>query len=130
MPVLGLGHVNIVTRDLAGTKRFYKDLLGLVDAEHPPFGPGIVVNWLADEAGRPILHLQSYDPARHNDPDAPTTGSIDHVAFDCADFDAVLARCESLGVAARATAPIPGAGFRQIFVTDPNGVVLELNFAG
>jgi hypothetical protein len=40
----------------------------------------------------------------------------------------MVARCAKLGVACREG--IAGANFRQLFVTDPNGVRLELNFRG
>jgi len=127
MPVTGLDHVNIVTRDLAGTKRFYKDLLGLVDGDTSSLPAGIVAHWLADPAGRNIIHLQHFDPERHGSP-GTATGAIDHVALDCTDYDGMVARCTALGVEHRTG--LAGASFRQLFVTDPNNVLLELNFRG
>jgi hypothetical protein len=37
------------------------------------------------------------------------------------------ARCEEMGLEYRAT-ELPGANFRQLFVSDPDNVLLELNF--
>ena len=126
MPVCGLNHVNIVTRDLAASKRFYRDLLGLAEVDTSGILPGIEVHWLADPAGHAVIHLQRHDPARHGDDQS--AGTIDHVAFSCEDFDGMRARCADLGVACRAV-EAAGAPFRLLFVTDPNGVQLELNFS-
>lgn len=127
MPVTGLDHVNIVTTDLEGTKRFYKDLLGLVDGDTSSLPPGLNPNWLADPSGRSIIHLQRFDPARHAEPGG-ATAAVDHVALECTDFEGMQARCEALGVAYRTG--LGGATFRQLLVTDPNNVRLELNFRG
>lgn len=129
MAVKGLDHINIVTGDLAGTKHFYRELLGLVEGDMSALPPGVEAHWLADRSGRQIIHLQRYCPERHG-PARPggATGSIDHVALDCDDFDGMVARCAALGVPCREG--IAGASFRQLFVTDPNDVVLELNSRG
>ncbi len=57
------------------------------------------------------------------------SGMIDHVAFAATDIDAVRARIEASGLAFRER-KVPSMDLRQIFVTDPSGVVIELNFAG
>jgi catechol 2,3-dioxygenase-like lactoylglutathione lyase family enzyme len=128
MPAIGLSHVNIATRDIEGTKRFYKALLGLVDGDTSDLPPTAVAHWLADPEGRSIIHLQR-PRERHEGRIGEPTGAIDHVAFDCTDFDGMVAHCEALGVPCRINA-MAGAAFRQIFVTDPNNVLLELNFRG
>lgn len=125
MPVTGLDHVNIVTTDLEATKRFYKDLLGLVDGDTSALPPGISANWLADPSGRSIIHLQRFDPARHARPGG-ATAAIDHVALDCDDYEGIVQRCTAMGVEYRKGLGL--ASFRQLFVTDPNDVLLELNF--
>lgn len=130
MPVQGLDHVNIIAADLDETTRFYQDVLGLEYAPRPAemtFAGG----WLRDAAGRAIIHLIVYDEARHG----PTprrempTGSIDHVALMCEDFAGTVRRCEELGVPHRINDRKYGT-LRQIFLTDPNNVTLELNFTG
>jgi catechol 2,3-dioxygenase-like lactoylglutathione lyase family enzyme len=128
MPIRGLNHVNIVTTDIDGTKSFYKDLLGLAEAESPPLPPGIEVHWLADEQGQPIIHLQRHDPARHGAAAADGAGgAIDHVAFTCLDFEGMRDRCSEMGVPFKVNEALM-VGVRQIFVTDPNHVMVELNF--
>ena len=127
MPATGLDHVNIITTDLDRTKRFYRDVLGLVDGDTSSIPPGVEVHWLADPSGISVIHLLRHDPARHAEPgEGSPTGTIDHVAFNCTDYDGMIARCAELGVACRIG--FAGPAFRQLFITDPNGVVLELNF--
>ncbi len=41
----------------------------------------------------------------------------------------MLARLDRLGLAYRCTG-VASVGLRQVFVRDPNGVLLELNFRG
>jgi len=53
---------------------------------------------------------------------------VDHAAFAADGYDAVAARLAAAGVAAVAN-EVPGVGLRQLFVTDPNGLRVELNFA-
>jgi len=131
MAVAGLDHVNIVVADLARTVDFYQSLLGFTRFDHPMFDrPEPVAAWLCDREGRPVLHIQKYDPERHarHAPVAPeTTGSIDHVAFRCEDYDAMRANLDALGAPYR-TFEFPQANVRQILLTDPDNVELELNF--
>jgi catechol 2,3-dioxygenase-like lactoylglutathione lyase family enzyme len=61
--------------------------------------------------------------------DAPaTSGRIHHVALRCTGFDETEARLRAKGIDYRANNRQFG-DLRQIFVIDPNGIQLELNFA-
>lgn len=130
MPVKGVNHVNIIANDLDETARFYEDLLGLRRGETPGTAMGFRGAWLHDAADRPIIHLMAWNEERHGGTDRGTaTGSIDHVALTCEDFAGTLRRCEELELEHRINDRRFG-DLRQIFVTDPNNVALELNFAG
>lgn len=131
MNVNALDHVNIVTADLAGSARFYEALLGLTPANGPPPMPADQVVWMRDAGGRAVIHLNSIDAPRFFDRDmAPgATGALHHVALSCTGFDEVMARIVAMGLAHEVN-EIAAIGFRQIFVSDPNAVLLELNFAG
>jgi hypothetical protein len=59
----------------------------------------------------------------------PTTGSFDHVAFNATDYDGTIAKLEERGLD-YGHAFVPDIPLRQIFVKDPNGVTVELNFRG
>ena len=131
MKVNGLNHVNIVAADLDETVRFYETVLGMKAQPIPNVSSGFSGRWICDQNDQPIIHLQGYNPERHGpraDP-LPPTGTIDHVALACAGFAEMLRRCEELGVPHRVN-DRQFAGLRQVFVTDPNNVKLELNFAG
>lgn len=132
MPVAGINHVNIITERLDETADFYVRLLDLTRAL--PMGGVMTFRgaWLHDSQGAAILHIVAFDPAKHHKVDAgpaTPTGAIDHVAFACTGFEAMLARCAELGLEHRVNDRKYG-DLRQIFVNDPNGVKLELNFHG
>jgi catechol 2,3-dioxygenase-like lactoylglutathione lyase family enzyme len=54
-------------------------------------------------------------------------GAIDHVAFECDDYDAMLGKIRDRGLPYRENF-VPSVPLRQIFVNDPSGVTVELNF--
>lgn len=129
MIVKNLNHVNIQTRDMAGTIAFYHDLLGLEPRVAPQRDPALR-QWLYDSRDMAVIHLNLFGTdntvPRDVQPGAPT-GAIHHVAFECDGFDEMIARLKGRGLAFE-RADIPSIGLRQIFVTDPNNVLLELNF--
>src|SRR5258708_7464910 len=115
----GLDHVNIRTRDLERSQRFYKEVLGLRLGARPAFTfPGA---WLY-AGDRPIVHLVG-------DPKAPqgSKAAFDHVAFAASGMDAYAKRLEKADVAFE-TRVVPGAKRYQIFLADPDGVKVELQF--
>lgn len=124
MPVTGIDHYNLRAslEVLEGIRDWYRDTIGLVVGERPPFNNRGF--WLY--AGtRPVLHLSEEAPGERHP--MPGEGTFDHVAFACADFDAMRARLERLGIAFR-VADVPLTRTRQIFLRDPAGNGVELNF--
>jgi len=120
MEILGLDHINIRTPDLESARRFYCEVLGLVEGERPPFPvPGA---WLY-AGGRPVVHLVETDR-----PEDTHTGRFNHVAFAATNFHAAIANLDAHAIPYRVT-EVPGSPVRQVFVTDPDGVAVELNFA-
>ena len=131
MPLNALEHLLVLTDDLEATRAFYRDVLGLDDGARPPLPfPG---HWLY--AGSvPCVHIadrtayRAHSRALGLEPyeDRYGTGVIDHIAFRASDYDAIVERLERCGVpAVRNT--VEGAGIRQLFVRDPNGVTVEIN---
>jgi catechol 2,3-dioxygenase-like lactoylglutathione lyase family enzyme len=129
MRVNALDHVNIITADLAGTTRFYAELLGLEARNAPPPLTPSNAQWMYDAAGRAVVHINSLDCPRAYDREvAPgTTGALHHVALNCSGYDDMLARLDARKLDHRLNR-VPAIGLRQIFTEDPNGVLLELNF--
>jgi catechol 2,3-dioxygenase-like lactoylglutathione lyase family enzyme len=131
MKVNALDHVNIITADLEGTARFYAEVFDLERRDAPaPLTPNWA-QWMHDDAGRPIFHLNSLDCPRAFQRDVlpGPTGSIHHVALNCSGYDDVKARLDARGMAHQVNL-VASIGLRQIFTQDPNGVLLELNFFG
>jgi catechol 2,3-dioxygenase-like lactoylglutathione lyase family enzyme len=117
-----LDHFNIRTRRLDDTVRFYEDVLGLENGDRPNFSfPGA---WMYSE-GRPVVHLVDISPT--SEPQKPDSGVVHHVAFASRDFNGMKARLQSKGMAFD-TRQVPGGELWQIFVRDPNGVMIELNY--
>ena len=131
MTVEALDHVNIATADLDRSEAFYRKLLDLESRAVPPPLTHATARWMCDAAGKAVLHLNSIDSHRHFDRDMTPgpTGALHHVALRCKGHDETLARIKRMELDYRLN-DVAAIGLRQIFVHDPDGVLLELNFFG
>ena len=131
MKVNALDHVNIVSDDVPGTARFYAELLGLDARDGPsPMMKPEQVRWLYNEAGHPVIHLNQrgvFQVYERDSRPGPTTGAVHHVAFNCSGFGQMQERLRQRGLDFKVNG-VPSIGLNQIFLVDPNGVLLELNF--
>jgi catechol 2,3-dioxygenase-like lactoylglutathione lyase family enzyme len=126
MPLRGLEHVLVLTDDLEATRAFYCDVLGFEAGERPQLAfpgywlylDGVACVHIADRAAY-AAHAEEVGLARVASP-------IDHLAFAAGDHAALVARLGAAGVHAVSN-DVPAAGIRQLFLTDPNGVRIELN---
>jgi len=121
-----LDHLLVLTDDLEATRRFYCDVLGFEVGGRPPLE--FAGHWLYLD-GQPCVHLA--DRAEYEAHAAglglpPSSAAVDHVAFAAGGYEELAARLEASGVET-VTNEVPGAGLRQLFFTDPNGVRIELN---
>jgi len=122
MSVGTLDHFNIRTSKLNDTVRFYEDILGLKSGDRPNFTfPGA---WMYSE-GKAVVHL--VDISQTSEAQKPDSGVVHHVAFASRDFAGMKQRLQSKGMAFEAR-QVPGGALWQIFVNDPNGVMIELNY--
>lgn len=132
MKVNALDHVNIITDDLQGTARFFVDVFGLDVRDAPaPLLPELA-QWLYDDSGRAIFHINATEMQQafnRPTPAGPQTGAIHHVALACSGHDGFVERLEQHGIDYRLN-QISSINLRQIFFHEPNGVLLELNFFG
>jgi len=117
-----LDHFNIRTRKLTDTVRFYESVLGLEKGPRPNFAfPGA---WMYSE-GKAVVHL--VDISATDEPQKPDSGVVHHVAFASTGFDGMADRLKSRGMPFESR-QVPGGELWQIFVNDPNGVMIELNY--
>ena len=130
MPLENLNHVLVMTGDLEATRDFYVDVLGLEDGYRPPFAfPG---HWfyLGERAVIHVAELRDYldrrDRAQGGAPDS-ATGSIDHIAFEATGLRDMIARLKKHGICAQHR-KVPHLDLHQVFVHDPNGIRIELNY--
>jgi len=132
----GIIHVNIrVPSDrLAVCRDFYCDVLGLQVGWRPAFASKGF--WLYAD-GLPIVHLVGVDRAErqgehgaeHDVKREVGRGHppLDHVAFRCTGYEAMLEKLEGLGIPYRIST-VPGLEIRQVNITDPVGVGVELSY--
>ena len=132
MGVSRLEHVNIRCTRLAATKAFYIEIIGLSEGPRPDFpfrgawlycGDTAVVH-LVEAADHPGSWTGTL--ARESQGGADT-GAFDHVAFHGEDFEGMREALRAAGLQFRDRV-VPGTGLKQIFVPDPEGVMVELNF--
>ena len=133
---LTINHFSIRTTDLEGSRRFYADVLGLTVGPRPAFPfPGV---WMYrgdhGDVANAVVHIIGVDEKEglagylgERDESLRGTGTIDHVAFFADGLAAMLAHLRELGVTFRQRT-VPDIGLHQVFLDDPNGCVIELNY--
>jgi catechol 2,3-dioxygenase-like lactoylglutathione lyase family enzyme len=134
MPLTELNHYLVRTNDLEGARRFYCELLGFEVMPRPDFPfPGY---WLGLN-GKICVHM-----AQHGVPNQDlyylgttpksaidNSGIVDHVAFLATDPERFVKRFEDKGLASRRRY-FPQFHLYQMFIKDPDGLTIELNFEG
>jgi catechol 2,3-dioxygenase-like lactoylglutathione lyase family enzyme len=135
MTIQRLDHYSIRTTKLDETRRFYTEVVGLTDGHRPKFDfPGA---WLYS-GERAVVHVVGIDPdnpqglidylGEKGDVDADGTGTIDHIAFFATGVDDMVRRLKTGGIPFRERA-IPTMCLHQVFLEDPNGVTIEINYS-
>jgi catechol 2,3-dioxygenase-like lactoylglutathione lyase family enzyme len=122
MPVDALQHINIRAADVERTRDFYVRVLGLRVGDRPPFTSTGYWLYLGTE---PVIHLVQ-KTADEPESDA-NTGAIDHIAFRGVDLEGTRRTLVHEGITFREAVVGRDNGI-QLFVDDPDGVRIELNF--
>lgn len=139
MPVDKLAHFSIRTSTLRASCDFYCRVLGFHEGFRPDFTfPGAWLYLGGDEPDDAVIHLIGIDSAEPSGlanylgdrPQAELRGgaAVDHLAFAATDLRGMLERLGAMGVPFRERT-VPGLRLQQLFVEDPSGVTIELNFA-
>ncbi len=136
MAIDKLDHCAIRTNDLEGTKDFFVDVVGLTVGARPPVkfpgywlysGDTAVVHLFggSDDSGDEdelAKYLGVKDPASLHG-----GGAVDHLAFRASGLAAMRERLDK-AQSRYFERTLPQFGLHQVFVEDPNGVMLELNY--
>ena len=137
MLINSLDHCAIRTTKLQKTRDFFVDILGLEDGERPDFPfPGA---WLYTDSTA-VIHLIGVDPddpsglQRYVGGEISTealqgSGAFDHIAFRANDPSVLTERLKQADYEYRER-QVPNMNLFQIFVEDPNGITIELNYWG
>lgn len=121
--IIALHHVAVCVTDIARSKTFYSAILGLTEVDRPafPFGGA----WYEIGDGRQ-LHLIVHEHPRT----LRGTTAIDlrdgHLALAVADYDQALSALQAAGVEC-VPRPDNVTPWKQVYITDPDGNVIELN---
>lgn len=125
MPVLGFNHYNLRASRavIEQLREFYVSVLGMRVGERPPFASMGYWLYLGDQA---ILHLTMARKEEIRTPHVHNT--FDHIALSCSDLSSMQAHLDGLGVPYRQS-EVPLLGQIQLFLQDPAGNGIELNFS-
>lgn len=126
MQALGFSHYNLrAPRELLEVLRiFYCEVAGLTVGPRPPFRSNGY--WLY-AGGQDVLHLTECPADESRSTQARTT--FDHAAFNWRGREAYKERLEQRGILYEMDS-VPLTGQFQIFLKDPAGNGVELNFSG
>ena len=121
--ILSINHIQLVAeKDLVLKLRdFYCDVVGLTEGFRPAFerfGFWLYIN------EKDVLHLII---PKEGDSRSPQKSSFDHVAFKTGEYKDVLEKLKTLNIPFEEKL-IPGMVAHQIFLRDPAGNRVELNF--
>ena len=134
MPVSHLEHFLIQTPDIKATRDWYVDVLGFREGPHPDFKFPVVWLYLGErdvvhltQGGKNVsenrkAYLGQQSDATHG------SGVVDHVAFRCTGLRDMMEHLQQRKVEFRRRM-VSDQGLFQLFLLDPNGVQVELNFS-
>ena len=134
MPLSHIEHFLIQTADLAKTRDWYVEVLGMRVGPNPDFK--FPVCWLY-LGGKDVIHITEGGKNTSANRKAylgqqsdalEGTGVIDHMAFRCTGLKDMMERLKARHVAFNQR-QVDDQGLFQLFLFDPNGVKIELNFA-
>ena len=134
MPLTDLNHYFVRAGNLERSRSFYCDALGFEVMPRPNFPfPGY---WLG-VSGKVQVHMgldgiqeeatYYFGTSSHSARD--NSGVIDHIAFEGTDPETLARRLSKFGLPSR-TRYLAEIQLFQIFVADPDGLMIELNFPG
>ncbi len=135
MPVSHIEHFLVAADDIDATRDWYARVLGMRPGPHPDFG--FPVHWMyvgevdvvhIGPSARGANEVQKKYLGRTSQDQGSGTGALDHIALRATGLRMMLEHLKKEGVPfsqRRAN----GQALFQLFLYDPNGIKIELNFA-
>lgn len=121
-----IDHVTLVVKSVEESRRFYVGLLGMKEVDRPAFD----FNGAWFQAGATLIHLiEEHDrsgPAGFPDEVLLKSSRNHHFAFEVADAYAAASTLKQMNVDLVDDAKQRPDGAVQVFLTDPDGHVVEL----
>ena len=135
MPLSHIEHFLVQAESIEKTRDWYVRVLGLRVGPNPDFKFPVCWLYLGD---KDVVHVTeggaqvSENRRKYVGQESQATqgtGVLDHIAFRAAGLRDMLEHLRALGVAFKQRR-VNDQGLYQLFMYDPNGVKIELNFPG
>ena len=134
MPLSHIEHFLLQTSDMEKTRAWYVDVLGMRVGPSPDFKFPVVWLYLGDtdvvhvtQGGKGVSENRRKYVGQQSEA-TQGSGVVDHIAFRATGLREMLAHLKSLGVDFKQR-QVNDQGLYQLFMFDPNGVKIELNYA-
>jgi catechol 2,3-dioxygenase-like lactoylglutathione lyase family enzyme len=135
MPISHLEHFLVAADDIDATRDWYARVLGMKSGPHPDFG--FPVHWMYVDnidivhigpSARQAGEIQKKYLGRTSQSSEQGTGALDHIAFRATGLRQMLEHLK------REKVPFSqrranGQALFQLFLYDPNGIKIELNYS-
>jgi catechol 2,3-dioxygenase-like lactoylglutathione lyase family enzyme len=135
MPISHIEHFLVAADDIDATRDWYARVLGMKSGPHPDFG--FPVHWMYVDnidivhigpSAKAANEIQKQYLGRTSQKSEAGTGALDHIAFRATGLRQMLTHLKKEKVPfsqRRAN----GQALFQLFLYDPNGIKIELNYA-
>ena len=134
MPLSHIEHFLLQTADMEATRKWYVEVLGMRVGPNPDFKFPVFWLYLGDkdivhvtEGGKGVSENRKKYVGQQSEA-VSGTGVVDHIAFRATGLRDMIAHLKKLGVDFKQR-KVDDQGLYQLFMFDPNGVKIELNYA-
>jgi catechol 2,3-dioxygenase-like lactoylglutathione lyase family enzyme len=134
MPLSHIEHFLLQTTDMEATRKWYVEVLGMRVGPNPDFKFPVFWLYLGDkdvvhvtEGGKGASENRKQYVGQQSEA-ASGTGVVDHIAFRATGLRDMISHLRSLKVDFKQR-QVDDQGLYQLFMFDPNGVKIELNYA-